>query len=100
MRRVLLPLLALLAGGVPAAHAAEQTPLQRGEYLTRAADCAACHSAPGRQAWTGGREVDLPFGVLFSANITPDRDVGIGRYTDDEWVEMLHHGIGRGGRHL
>lgn len=100
MRRVILPLLALLAGGVPVAQAAEQTLLQRGEYLTRAADCAACHSAPGRQGWTGGREFDLPFGVLFSANITPDRDVGIGRYTDDEWVEMLHHGIGRGGRHL
>ena len=100
MRRALLSLLALLAVGLSAGHAAEQTMLQRGEYLTRAADCVACHSAPGRAAWTGGREFDLPFGVLYSPNITPDRTVGIGLYTDDEWVEMLHHGIGRGGKHL
>ncbi len=99
MRRALLSLLAILAGGAKL-HAAEQTPLEHGEYLTRAADCAACHSAPGHAAWTGGRAFALPFGTLYSANITPDRETGIGAYTDDEWVEMLHHGIGRGGRHL
>jgi len=42
----------------------------------------------------------MGIGVLYSANITPDPDTGIGRYSDDEWVEMMHHGIGRGGKHL
>ena len=72
----------------------------RGEYLTRAADCQACHSAPGRAAWTGGREFQLPFGKIYSPNLTPDKDTGIGRYTDAEWVSMMHDGVGHNGKHL
>ena len=89
--------LALLA---PGAARADDALVKRGEYLTRAADCAACHNSPSGQAWVGGREFRLPMGVLYSPNITPDPDTGIGRYTDDEWVSMMHDGIGRGGKHL
>lgn len=74
--------------------------IARGEYVTRAADCAACHTAQGGAAFAGGRAFNLPFGVLYSANITPDANVGIAGYTDDEWVRMLHDGVGRGGKHL
>ena len=84
----------------PGLARADDDLVKRGEYLTRAADCAACHNSPSGQAWVGGREFKLPMGVLYSPNITPDRDTGIGQYTDDEWVEMMHHGIGRGGKHL
>ncbi len=84
----------------PGTARADDALVKRGEYLTRAADCAACHNSPSGQAWVGGREFKLPMGVLYSPNITPDRDTGIGQYTDDEWVSMMHDGIGRGGRHL
>jgi mono/diheme cytochrome c family protein len=93
MRR--LALLASLL--VPAAALAAPS---EGEYLTRAADCVACHSAPGGVPYAGGREFRLPFGTLYSPNITPDRDTGIGQYSDDEWVRMLQQGIGRDGKHL
>ncbi len=89
--------LAVLAPGVARA---QDDLVKRGEYLTRAADCAACHNSPSGQAWVGGREFRLPMGVLYSPNITPDPETGIGRYTDDEWVSMMHDGIGRGGKHL
>ncbi len=95
MLAVLAPL--LLA---PGTARADDDLVKRGEYLTRAADCAACHNSPSGQAWVGGREFRLPMGVLYSPNITPDRDTGIGQYSDDEWVAMMHEGIGRGGKHL
>ena len=98
--RTLLLVASLLA---PAAALADDSPLmQRGEYLTRAADCAACHQTPGGKPWAGGREFVMPMGLgtLYSPNITADPETGIGRYTDDEWVRMMHDGIGRGGKHL
>jgi mono/diheme cytochrome c family protein len=72
----------------------------RGEYITRAADCMACHTAPNGTPYAGGRAFALPFGVLYSPNITPDPTTGIIGYSDDDWVSMLHDGVGRGGKHL
>ncbi len=74
--------------------------VRRGEYLTRAADCQACHTAAGGGAYAGGRAFTLPMGVLYSPNITPDRQTGIGNYTDDEFVRVLHSGVAPGGKHL
>ena len=79
--------------------AANAAPAQ-GEYLARAADCVACHSAEGGTPYAGGRAFTLPMGTIYSPNITPDHDTGVGDYTDDEWVAAIQHGIGRGGRHL
>src|ERR1700754_253833 len=56
----------------------------KGEYLTKAADCAACHTAPGGRPFAGGRAFRLPFGTIYSSNITPDRETGIGRWSDAE----------------
>jgi mono/diheme cytochrome c family protein len=95
--RSLLCLVGLLAAG-QARAASDQ--VVRGEYLARAADCVACHSAPGRAAWTGGRAFVLPFGTIYSANLTPDKDTGIGQYTDAEWISMMHDGVGHDGKHL
>ncbi len=97
MLRSLLCLAGLLMAGQ--AHAASDQ-VARGEYLARAADCIACHSAPGRAAWTGGRAFALPFGTIYSANLTPDKDTGIGQYTDAEWISMMHDGVGHDGKHL
>ena len=100
MRRFLLALLLGLATPLAAQAASSSDLLQRGEYLTRAADCAACHTAPGGTPFAGGRDFKLPFGVLYSPNITPDKDTGIGQYTDAQWLRVLHRGVGREGQHL
>jgi mono/diheme cytochrome c family protein len=72
----------------------------KGEYLTKAADCAACHTAPGGEPFAGGRAFKLPFGTIYSSNITPDRETGIGRWSDAEFVRAVHRGIGRNGEDL
>src|SRR3984957_11001138 len=82
------------AGPIPA------TLLARGEYLTRAADCAACHNAPNGKPFAGGLPFKLPFGTIYSSNITPDRETGIGNWNDDDFVRALHRGIAPGGRYL
>jgi mono/diheme cytochrome c family protein len=72
----------------------------KGEYLTKAADCAACHTAPGGEPFAGGRAFKLPFGTIYSSNITPEQETGIGRWSDAEFVRALHRGIGRNGEDL
>jgi mono/diheme cytochrome c family protein len=76
------------------------TLLARGEYLTRAADCAACHNAPNGKPFAGGLPFKLPFGTIYSTNITADRETGIGSWSDDDFVRALHRGIAPGGRYL
>src|ERR1700719_4488239 len=76
------------------------TLLARGEYLTRAADCAACHNAPNGKPFAGGLPFKLPFGTIYSTNITADRETGIGNWSDDDFARALHRGIAPGGRYL
>jgi mono/diheme cytochrome c family protein len=66
--------------------------LSRGEYLARAGDCVACHTAPGGVTFAGGRPMPTPFGNIFVPNITPDDETGIGRWTPDDFYRMLHTG--------
>ena len=70
--------------------------VERGAYLSRAADCGVCHTAPGGVPFAGGRAFVLPFGTLYSTNITPDADTGIGTYTDADFLAAVHEGVGRG----
>jgi mono/diheme cytochrome c family protein len=74
--------------------------IERGKYLTRAADCAACHNAPDGKPFAGGLPFELPFGTIYSTNITADRETGIGGWSDDDFVRALHRGIAPGGRYL
>ncbi|HTD75871.1 MAG TPA: cytochrome c [Steroidobacteraceae bacterium] len=85
--------------GVPAELKAASI-VERGEYLTRAADCAACHTAKDGIPFAGGRAFVLPFGTIYSTNITPDVDTGIGNYSDANFVDAVHKGIGRNGSRL
>ena len=96
----LITTLMALAGGALLAQAvqADDELLRKGEYLARAADCVACHTAPGGKPFAGGVEFKLPFGSLFSPNITPDKNTGIGAWTDDEFVSALQKGVGQIGR--
>ncbi|WP_249674209.1 cytochrome c [Pseudomonas abieticivorans] len=73
--------------------------IQKGQYLTRAADCVACHTVAGGKELAGGLAFKLPFGTLYSPNITPDKATGIGDWTDDEFVSALQKGVGKDGKH-
>jgi mono/diheme cytochrome c family protein len=64
----------------------------RGEYLAQAGDCVACHTAPGGKLFAGGRAMPTPFGTLYTSNVTPDRDTGIGKWTADQFYTMMHTG--------
>jgi mono/diheme cytochrome c family protein len=77
--------------GVPA-ELAHESLIQRGEYLARAADCAACHTAKGGTPYAGGLPFVLPFGTLYSPNITPDASTGIGGWSDASFLNTLHKG--------
>lgn len=85
--------------GVPSSLAAADR-ITQGEYLARAADCEACHTARGDTPFAGGRAFKLPFGTIFTPNITPDQETGIGRWSDAEFVRAVHKGIGRDGQRL
>ena len=75
--------------------------VERGRYLTVAADCGACHTVPGSaDAFAGGRPIETPFGRILAPNITPDRETGIGAWSDDEFVGSLLRGTGRDGINL
>ncbi len=83
------------------AKADPQTDLvARGAYLAKAADCVGCHTVSGGTPFAGGRAFKLPFGVLYSSNITPDAGTGIAGYSDAAWIAMLHKGVARDGKHL
>jgi mono/diheme cytochrome c family protein len=71
--------------------------INKGEYLARAGDCVACHTAPNGTAFAGGRAMPTPFGALFVPNITPDDETGIGQWTSDEFYRMMHTGVSRDG---
>src|SRR5215475_6864539 len=93
----------LIAGSTltyPAARPDDQdsSQVERGRYLTTVADCQGCHTVPdGKQLFAVGRPIETPFGTLVSPNITPDRDTGIGAWSDDEFDAAVHEGRGRNG---
>jgi mono/diheme cytochrome c family protein len=74
--------------------------IAKGEYLARAADCMVCHTAKGGAPFAGGRAFVLPFGTIYSTNITRDEETGIGKYTDHGFLKAVHEGVGRGGMRL
>jgi mono/diheme cytochrome c family protein len=74
--------------------------VERGRYLAQAGDCAACHTAPGGEPYAGGRAIPTPFGTIYSTNITPDKDTGLGNWTEEGFYRAVHEGIRRDGKHL
>jgi mono/diheme cytochrome c family protein len=85
--------------GLPAALA-QASLIERGEYLAKAADCMVCHTTGGGKEYAGGLGFKLPFGTLYSTNITPDKETGIGNYNDKEFLNALRGGIRRDGARL
>jgi mono/diheme cytochrome c family protein len=94
---------ATVAAGI--CHAADPTDqtasvIARGEYLATAADCGACHTAPGGRPFAGGLPIATPLGTIYSTNITASADFGIGLYTEEEFSRALHRGVRRDGANL
>jgi mono/diheme cytochrome c family protein len=85
--------------GAPA-PLAKASLVERGAYLARAADCMACHTASGGKEFAGGLGINLPFGTLYSTNITPDKESGIGNYSDQDFLNAIHRGTRRDGVRL
>jgi mono/diheme cytochrome c family protein len=85
--------------GVPATLA-QASLVEHGAYLARAADCMACHTTQGGKPYAGGLGFRLPFGTLYSTNITPDKETGIGNYSDQDFLNAVHRGIREDGARL
>ena len=93
MRTILAGLLLCTALAVATSHAqlklqpiAEpitEEDIARGKPLTEAGDCASCHTADPAKPFAGGKRIDTPFGGIYSPNLTPDRETGLGAWSDD-----------------
>jgi mono/diheme cytochrome c family protein len=77
--------------------AANAQDIERGAYLARAGNCKACHTARGGDAYAGGRAIHTPFGAIYSSNLTPDHETGLGAWTAEEFWRALHNGKSRDG---
>jgi mono/diheme cytochrome c family protein len=100
---------ALIAGAIGCALAAapsafavdtDYAKIERGRYLTHAGDCAACHTDEGGKPFAGGRAVPTPFGTIYATNITPDKESGIGGWSDEDFWNAMHSGVRPNGQHL
>ncbi len=89
-----------LALAVSAAAAADATSLERGRYLAQLGDCVACHTAEKGTPMAGGRALDTPFGKLYSTNITPDKESGIGGYSFAQFDRAMRKGVAADGHNL
>ena len=79
--------------------AAETDLIKQGEYLARAGDCVACHTAKGGKPFAGGLPMETPIGVIYSTNITPDK-TGLGDYSFEDFDKAVRHGIAKNGSTL
>jgi mono/diheme cytochrome c family protein len=74
--------------------------IEKGAQLAALGDCNICHTASGGAAYAGGRPIPTPFGSIYSTNITPDPQTGIGRWSQEAFRRAMREGIARNGRHL
>ena len=117
LKRILIGLLVLvLLGGIgmfalawrpalqpidpPRASSFPDALVAKGEQLAGAGYCATCHTAKGGQTYAGGFGLESGFGTIYSTNITPDADTGIGRWSEAAFIRAMHEGVARDGTHL
>jgi mono/diheme cytochrome c family protein len=73
--------------------------IAKGKALTDAGDCGSCHTADPTKPFAGGKRIDTPFGGIYSANLTPDRDTGLGQWSDEAFIRAMRFGVGPDGTH-
>lgn len=88
------------AGAAVSAHAQDADLVKRGAYLVTAGDCVACHTAPGGKPFAGGLYMETPVGKISTPNLTPDKDTGLGNWSDDQFYNAFHNGIDDEGQYL
>ncbi|MDO6407044.1 c-type cytochrome [Pantoea phytobeneficialis] len=74
--------------------------IRRGEYVARLSDCVACHSTPDSAPFSGGLAMATPVGKIYTTNITPDPETGIGNYSLADFDRAVRHGVARDGHRL
>jgi mono/diheme cytochrome c family protein len=72
----------------------------RGAQLAAVGDCMVCHTAQGGKPFAGGRPIATPFGAIFTTNITPDAETGIGRWSLETFTRAMRKGVSRDGHLL
>ncbi|SOD21552.1 nicotinate dehydrogenase subunit B [Variovorax sp. YR752] len=77
-----------------------QATIERGRVLAAAGDCAVCHTAPGGAPNAGGRAMETPFGTLYTTNLTPDPETGLGRWSFSAFQRAMREGVSRDGHYL
>lgn len=111
---VLLLLLAIISGylywalRLPVSHFATSEKLdaptaemlKQGEYVARLSDCVACHSIPEGAPFSGGLKMATPVGNIYTTNITPDNETGIGNYTLADFDRAVRKGVAKDGHRL
>jgi mono/diheme cytochrome c family protein len=97
--RAILGIVFLCAASVHGPAGAQPSPdtIARGKALTEAADCAGCHTADPAKPFAGGKRIDTPFGAIYSPNLTPDRDTGLGAWSDEDFRRALREGVAPNG---
>src|SRR5579864_7618598 len=78
-----------LAGAGLGQSAAPADPVEAGRYLVVLGDCEGCHTRPGGERFAGGLPLKSPFGTIYTANITPDRETGIGGWSEEDFYRAL-----------
>jgi mono/diheme cytochrome c family protein len=84
----------------PAPHSFDSALVKRGRDLAAIGNCNDCHTVRGAKDFAGGLAVPTPFGTIYSSNITPDAETGIGRWSDAAFRRAMQSGVDRDGRHL
>jgi mono/diheme cytochrome c family protein len=92
--------LSVALAGTAAGDDAQQRLVDQGRYLAAAGDCISCHTRVNGEPFSGGRPLNTPFGVIYSANITADRKAGIGDWSEPQFGRALREGIAPEGTHL
>lgn len=82
------------------AYAPNESLIARGAYLARAGNCMTCHTARGGQSYAGGLGIPTPFGTVFTSNLTPDENTGIGSWSSAHFWRAMHNGRSKSGRLL
>src|SRR5690242_19290739 len=95
MRAILCAVILCSAFALPTVRADEPSAesIARGKALVVAGDCASCHTADPAKPFAGGKRIDTPFGAIYSPNITPDRDTGIGSWSQQDFYRALRYGV-------
>ena len=96
-QRLLATLSLLLSAGAGMAATTDAQQIRQGEYLARAGDCIACHTAPQGKPYAGGLGMATPIGKVYSTNITPDKQHGIGNWTFEDFDKLMRTGVTKQG---